>query len=442
MFRRLRPVALFVLGACALLLIAAGWLASQALQSQAITAAGSPIAVGDLHAARRLISRDVLRKAFHGEPLTLTLTGAQAQALVQDLSKRVLHAPATLALSERQADVAVSLPIEQTPLRALHPLGAWLNVRARLSAPPVGPPVLQAVQVGDLSIPPALALWLGKRAAQAYGVRDLAEMGLSAIETVQMSPTRVSATVRWRADLSAQASARLVPPDMLDALSRYHHQLAALLSQPDTDRPQRPLSEVLASLMATAQQRSLARSLTESPPPLNDEAARENRAVLLVLGLYVNRVSLATLVPKARDWPVLPPRTLTLHGREDWAQHYLTSAAMATDLGGRLSDLVGMYKELLDASPQGQGSGFSFNDLAADKSGVRLGRLAVSDPVTLQARLAAVTSDDDVMPNAADLPEFLTEAQLRDRFGGIDSPAYQAMMQDIDRRISQTPVLR
>ncbi|MFZ2297652.1 MAG: hypothetical protein WAV91_05290, partial [Aquabacterium sp.] len=123
-------------------------------------------------------------------------------------------------------------------------------------------------------------------------------------------------------------------------------------------------------------------------------------------------------------------------------QHYLTSAAMATDLGGRLSDLIGMYKELLDAAPQGRGSGFSFNDIAADKAGVRLGRIAVHNPLELQARLTAVQADTDLLPDVRDLPEFLTAAQLHQRYGGIDAPAYRAVMQDIDRRIAQTPALR
>ncbi|TXJ02222.1 MAG: hypothetical protein E6Q31_02545 [Aquabacterium sp.] len=425
------------------------WGVSMALQAQPSTASGAPLAISDLQSARRLLNRQVLREAFQGQPLTLTLTAAQAEALTQDMAARVLHAPAALTLADQQADLTLSLPLQQTPLRALYPLGAWLNVRVRLQAPPSGPPVLQAVQVGDLSVPPWLARWTAERLARTRGMDQLAMLALAAIERVRLSPTQVSTTVRWRPELSAQASALLVPPDMVEALSRYHHQLARLLSEPlQSDDPHRaprwdrPLSTLLPALMATAQQTSLASALSASTPHLQDTAARENRAVLVVLGLYVNRVSLATLVPAARDWPALPTRPLTLQGREDLAQHYLTSAALATDLGGRLSDLIGTYKELLDAAPQGRGSGFSFNDLAADKAGVRLGRLAAHDPLTLQSRLASAQSESDLLPTVSDLPEFLTAAQLQQRYGGIDAPAYQALMRDIDQRIAQTPVLR
>lgn len=446
MSRRPWLVVCAVVGLSALSLSATAlWAVRQALQTHPIATTGAPLAVSDLNAARRLISRDVLREAFHGAPLTLSLSGAQTQALVQDMGTRVLHAPTTLSLAAQQADLMLSLPIQRTPLRPLSRWGAWLNVHARLRAARPGPPELVSIQVGKVSIPPALALWVGRRLAQSHGLLEMADLGLSAVERVQISPVGVSATLRWRPELSAQASALLVPPEMVEALADQHGQLAALLASADphaSSRWDRPLHALLAPLMARAQQRSLAHALTASSPELQAQASRENRAVLLVLGFYVNRVALASLVPAARDWPALPVRPVTLQGREDWAQHYLTSAAMATDLGGRLSDLIGMYKEMLDAAPQGQGSGFSFNDLAADKAGVRLGRLAMHEPLALQERLQRIEADTDILPRITDLPEFLTHAQLQQRYGGIDAPAYQALMRDIDRRIAQTPALR
>ena len=37
------------------------------------------------------------------------------------------------------------------------------------------------------------------------------------------------------------------------------------------------------------------------------------------------------------------------------------------------------------------------------------------------------------MPEVADPPEYKPEAELKRRFGGIGAPAYQRMMQDIER---------
>jgi hypothetical protein len=46
------------------------------------------------------------------------------------------------------------------------------------------------------------------------------------------------------------------------------------------------------------------------------------------------------------------------------------------------------------------------------------------------------------MPETADLPEFMAEADFKRRFGGIGAPAYQRMMQDIERRIGACPLYR
>ena len=46
------------------------------------------------------------------------------------------------------------------------------------------------------------------------------------------------------------------------------------------------------------------------------------------------------------------------------------------------------------------------------------------------------------MPTTSDLPEFLSEAEFKQRFGGVDAPAYRKMVEDIDRRIAALPLYR
>jgi hypothetical protein len=75
-----------------------------------------------------------------------------------------------------------------------------------------------------------------------------------------------------------------------------------------------------------------------------------------------------------------------------------------------LADAVGPWKELADA--RSGGSGFSFNDFAADRAGTRFGVLAVRDPARLQARLAAGLTDADLMPQVSDLPEYLPQSEF------------------------------
>ena len=113
-----------------------------------------------------------------------------------------------------------------------------------------------------------------------------------------------------------------------------------------------------------------------------------------------------------------------------------TGAAEGT---GPLSRAIGVYKEVDDARG---GSGFSFNDMAANLAGTRFGEMAMRAPVELQALVAAGVTDDDLMPAWDDLPQFMPEAEFLHRYGGVGAPPYQAMMAEIDRRVGALRLFR
>ncbi|HEX2011361.1 MAG TPA: hypothetical protein VJN44_10520, partial [Roseateles sp.] len=144
------------------------------------------------------------------------------------------------------------------------------------------------------------------------------------------------------------------------------------------------------------------------------------------------------LLPAARDWP-RPALEFGLHGRPDFPMHWLISAALAAQAGGPLADAVGIYKEIADTR---DGSGFSFNDIAADRAGSRLGQLAVREPRRLQQRLAAGVAEPELLPDVSDLPEFLSAAEFRRRYGDTGSAAYRAMMGEIEARLDAQALLR
>ena len=102
--------------------------------------------------------------------------------------------------------------------------------------------------------------------------------------------------------------------------------------------------------------------------------------------------------------------------------------ALAAEGTGPLSKAIGIYKEVADSR---SGSGFSFNDMAANRAGTRFGELAVAKPQHLQALLAGGVQEADFMPDVADLPEFMGEADFKRRFGGVGQPAYTTMMAEI-----------
>jgi hypothetical protein len=133
---------------------------------------------------------------------------------------------------------------------------------------------------------------------------------------------------------------------------------------------------------------------------------------------------------------------VTLNGRDDFAKHFVVSAALAAHAGSPLADAVGVYKEIDDARG---GSGFSFNDIAADRAGTRFGEQAAANAkaaVKLQQRLSAGIREKDIMPSTQDLPEFMPEAEFKKRYGGVGAPAYNQMMADIERRVAALALYR
>lgn len=169
------------------------------------------------------------------------------------------------------------------------------------------------------------------------------------------------------------------------------------------------------------------------------DALAENRAALLTLALQATGRRMSDLVPAIQAAPQRQPVVVTLAGRDDFAQHFLISAVVALEGGGPLADAIGVYKEVADLR---DGSGFSFNDIAADRAGTRLGLLARRDPRTLQDRLARGAPERDFMPDVADLPEFLGRRDFLATYGGVDAPPYRRMLADIDRRLDALPLLR
>jgi hypothetical protein len=232
----------------------------------------------------------------------------------------------------------------------------------------------------------------------------------------------------WDPDATRRIVAAMVADDDALRLRAYQERLARIADALPTAQP-----VALSSLLAPLAELAAARSRDGHDP------AAENRALLLLLTLHANGRAPERLLPEARDWPGVRPLHIVLDGRGDLAQHFLVSAAIAIDGTSPLSRAAGVYKEMADAR---RGSGFSFNDLAADRAGTRLGELAQAQPLDAQQRLRAVRDDRELMPRWDDLPEYLSEAEFRRRFGGVGAPAYDHLLAEIDRRIAALPAMR
>ncbi len=113
---------------------------------------------------------------------------------------------------------------------------------------------------------------------------------------------------------------------------------------------------------------------------------------------------------------------------------------LAGEPGRQVAQSLGAFKELSD-SLEG-GTGFSFVDLAADRSGERFARAATDPQLArfVQTRLAAVTADQLFAREALSRPEGLDAALFERTYSTIDSPEYAAALAAVDRLLDNIGV--
>ena len=405
----------------ALLLVLAGVLLWTVPTSQPSVLRTEALAQDDVERALQLARSHDPRHAIPGVVRTLRLSQHEAELLLNHAAARVRPSRWALQFDAERLKLQGSIRLPDNPF------GPWLNVsvQARQTR---GLPQLESVVAGRLPVPVAVVEWALDRLAERYGLGSYRTVAAVAVQEVRLAPRRVEVVYAWGVDAPSRVLAAMLPAQEHERLRLYASRLAQVTSRLPPRVPV-SLSQLLPPMF------ELARARTAE----GHDAALENRAALLVLGMVANGVSLGTLLPDRRAEFEARPIRLTLAGRRDFPQHLLMSAALAADSGGPLADLVGLYKEMADAR---SGSGFSFNDVAANRAGTRLGELAVGAPLKLQQRLASGLLEEDFMPDVSDLPEFMNEGEFRRRFGAPGSPEYQRMMKDIEGRLGATPLFR
>jgi hypothetical protein len=303
----------------------------------------------------------------------------------------------------------------------------FLNLRVALRSG-VPFPAIARVRAGRLPIPAALAeSFLTRVLDRVFSPRDR-DTFLSVVRRVDIGSGGVAMTYEWQAALEDSLRNSLMSPDNVERLRAYNQRLvAAVAAHPDNSISLAALLPPLFGLAGTRSQ--------QGDPVL------ENRAVILVLTAYVNGQSLSAVVPEARTWPRPKRLGVSLNRRGDSAQHFIVSAMLAANTGGPFADAVGLYKEISDSRG---GSGFSFNDLGADRAGSRMGDLAegAQSARRLQERLSAINEERAIIPDVSDMPEGFSETEFNRRFGGVGAPAYQQMLATINDRVARLPAFQ
>lgn len=349
---------------------------------------------------------------------SLTIRPDDADIAANYLMHRFFRGTATVAFHDGSADIVASLPFLAGR--------RYLNVSATL-VDTTAIPAVRRVRVGRVSLPDWMTEAAMPRVMDSLRRTPELRAGLDALRSVRFFRHATHVSYQWDG-VPDDVRAQMVSEADRKRLRLAQDQLRTVLIAAHAG-PNATLSEVLVPLMQHAARRSV-----------DGDAVAENRAALLVAMFHVMRKSLKLVVPEAVHWPRPPRQSVTLDGREDFAKHFAVSAAISAYADTALADAIGLYKEVEDSRT---GSGFSFNDLAADRAGTRFGELAATPDTagSLQSRVAAGLRDADLMPPWQDLPESLPEAEFKRRFGGVEAPAYRAQMDEIERRVARLPVL-
>jgi hypothetical protein len=337
------------------------------------------------------------------------------------LVSRFAKGSARVELSDGSARVGVSLPVP-----GYLPDG-YLNLDTMLATTAGGLPHPYSVSLGKLSVPDKLVDMLMPVVMQWLLSVPEYRTGLEMIQGVEFARSELSVTYLWKAGLSGNMQASVLGEEEQQRL--LHYQTLLVEHSRRTGRIAVPLTDILTPLLQQAASRSA-----------GSNAVAENRAAILAVTLHVLGKPPRFLIPKTVRWPRAVMQQVTLDGRDDFAKHFMVSATIAAYADTALSDAVGLYKEIEDAR---SGSGFSFSDIAADRAGTRFGERAAGNhtALPLQQRVAFGLKDTDLMPPWSDLPEFMSEAVFRKRFGGVNEPPYLDMMQKIEQRVAALTVL-
>lgn len=377
-------------------------------------------------AAEQLLQQLALndpRRLRTGQRSEIRLGTADLKLLAHEVGRRL---PATrLDLQPDAGGMNIAASVE------LPAVSRWVNVQSRMAVSDAGQPKLDTLRIGRLTVPGFIAQPLVRHAVpKALALLDVGldpQRFVDLLDRVQISPAGIALNYVWSTALWKEGVQSMLPAGEAERLGLYHEALVTVVTDMRKDGSSE-LLRAMQALFALAAQRSG-----------NGDAQAEQRSAMLALALFVNGRHPRDLVAQGAGWLHVPRLSLTLRDREDLSQHYVGSALLALHAGAAWADAIGLSKEMNDARG---GSGFSFIDLLADRAGTRLGEQIAAGRGDIAQRFAAGLPVDDVLPPIDGLPEFMPEDEFLRRFGGVDTPAYQAVIDDIEARLAKLELYR
>jgi hypothetical protein len=340
-----------------------------------------------------------------------------------DATLRGLAALASDASGYKRLDAGIERGTFTVEASIPMPLGLWLNSSLRISGAHDGFPDYR-LKIGKITLP----YWAG---------RGIAEIARWVIRFKGTPLPPLDRMVR-----KVQVGGETLVAEL--ALPRRSAILESVIRAQGAKVDGRRVVQVYCRLAALQRQDPVSdlgaqvRRAVEAAPVADQTSY--NRAAFVALGLFVVGEPAEPLAGPAARLARRCGRAgepTQLSGRRDLAKHWTLSAALGAVLGNDPAAALGEWKELSDSLASG--SGFSFMDLAADRSGLHFARTAVQpgSAATARLRLAKVT-DQDLFPlSLIAAQEGLSEKAFIDRYGTIEASRYEATVEWIDRQLER-----
>jgi hypothetical protein len=371
--------------------------------------------------AKAFLARNDPRKLAPGEITTQWIDEQEISLAANYFLGQLSQGGVAVELHPGYAYGQVSLLLPENPL------GKAINATLILSQSS-GQLFIESLNLGSLEIPGFVAEPIRQFAHNRLLGLPEYKAAIDSLNGLQLLEDRMLVVYQWNPALvdrlKESGKEMLVDDELRERLLAYTNQIVQVA--PTLPRIS-PLIDLMGPVFVLAQARG-------------GDAVEENRAALLALSFYFSGVDLARMlgVEIRRDHAELGKK-LTLSGRYDFSQHFLTSAALTVTSGkAEFADSIGLFKELDDA---GGGSGFSFTDVAADRAGVVVAEVATRDDRGaryVQDFFTSMPQEEDFMPYALDLPELIPNDQFRRDYGNINDPRYLAVIDDIESRLRNT----
>ena len=284
---------------------------------------------------------------------------------------------------------------------------------------------IKSFKIGEISVPDPAANYLIPAIARSTPLKKYWQLGEEYIKDIHFTAEGLQVTYLGSI-VDAAKQLAIQKHREYPNLHLYQQQINDIAGQHDPAW-RLSLTELLQPLFLSAYQRSS-----------EDTAIQENRAVIIAVASYIYKQELRRYLPLglvySKEYPVFA------YKRIDIPQHFIASALLAAVDASLAGIKLGEDKELGDAE---KGSGFSFIDLTADRSGTLFGQWAIASPKQareLQRRMSEIKDYTALIPDIRGLPEKMDEQSFNSQFGNTDSELYRGMIAEIDARIDALPL--